>query len=79
MPLSSYYQRNIPSITPILVRQLLPDEGFLWLTSEMPSFSDWMQGLRDDEGRKEGVLNMFCNYLNIKISMDYLIPCQRCQ
>ncbi|AAO90105.1 helicase/relaxase domain-containing protein [Coxiella burnetii] len=63
MPLSSYYQRNIPSITPILVRQLLPDEGFLWLTSDMRVFSDWMQALRDDEGegggRFEHVLQLF--------------------
>lgn len=53
MPLSPIYQRISHSITPLLARQLLPEKGFTWITSDARIFADWLDGLRGDDA--EGV------------------------
>lgn len=50
MPLSSTYHRIAHSITPLLARQLLPQEGFDWIASDPHIFVDWLDALRDEEG-----------------------------
>lgn len=46
--ISPIFQRLQHSITPILARQILPPEGFLWLTADLQVFVDWLNALRGD-------------------------------
>lgn len=54
IPLSLMYQRVSHAITPLLARQLLPEKGFSWLTSDMRIFVDWLDALRGDDGEGGG-------------------------
>ena len=54
MPLGSAYQRSQHSVTAILVRQLLPSDGFAWLSSDLAIFTDWLDALRGEDGGGEG-------------------------
>lgn len=54
MPLSSYYLRHTHDITLLLARQLLPEKGFLWLSSDLKILMDWLDALRGDEGTGTG-------------------------
>lgn len=38
-------QRNLNSLTSLLARQILSEKGFLWLTSNMALFMDWLEAL----------------------------------
>ncbi len=49
MPLASNYLRSAYSITTILARQLLPKEGFSWLTSDLGVFTDWLEALQGED------------------------------
>ena len=66
MPLSSTYQRMTHSITPILARQLLPQEGFAWITSDATIFVDWLDALRDEDSEGTGrIANTLQHYMSL--------------
>lgn len=48
--ISQRYLRIESEATPLLARQLIPREGFLWLSSDVAIFSDWLAALLDEEG-----------------------------
>lgn len=50
-PIANVFERLRHTITPLLARQLLPELGFLWLTSDPKVFADWMDALRGDDDR----------------------------
>ena len=43
---ASTYQRLDGSITPMLARQIMPEAGFLWLSSHWRIFADWLEALQ---------------------------------
>ncbi len=45
------YQRLETSITPLLARQLLPEEGFLWIASDPEVFADWLNALNGNDSQ----------------------------
>ncbi len=49
-PLAPVYQRLDVSITPMLARQLMPKEGFDWLTADLLVFADWLDALQGEGG-----------------------------
>jgi len=44
-PISAAYKRLDNSITAILARQIMPESGFLWLSSHWRIFADWLEAL----------------------------------
>lgn len=48
--LAASYLRIEAEITPLLARQLIPREIFLWLSSDLLVFSDWLAALLGQEG-----------------------------
>lgn len=49
-PIASNYLRIETESTPLLARQLLPRDAFLWLSSDLSLFSDWLAALLNQEG-----------------------------
>ena len=49
-PINTQYLRIETEVTPLIARQLIPDEAFLWLSSDLSVFSDWLAALLDEEG-----------------------------
>jgi hypothetical protein len=49
-PLSSMYLRIETTATPMLARQLIPHDIFLWLSNDLAVFSDWLAALLGEEG-----------------------------
>ncbi len=47
-PLAPIYQRLDKSLTPLLARQLMSKEGFLWIASDLQLFADWLDVLTDE-------------------------------
>lgn len=47
--IANVFERLRHTITPLLARQLLPELGFLWISSDPKVFADWMDALRGDE------------------------------
>ncbi len=50
-PLAPIYQRLEKTMTPLLARQLMPAEGFLWIASDLQLYADWLDVLSGEEGR----------------------------
>lgn len=50
-PLAPIYQRLDKSLTPLLARQLLPQEGFLWIASDLQLYADWLDVLSGEGGQ----------------------------
>ena len=44
------YLRIESEITPLLAQKVMPREGFLWLSSDLAIFSDWLAALLGEEG-----------------------------
>lgn len=74
MPLSSFYQRRADMITPLLAKSLLPHEGFLWLTSDLKIFMDWLDifsnDARDSGGQLKQNLNLFMQHFNKELLIN---------
>lgn len=49
-PIPAVYLRLEKEVTPLLARQLIPSEYFLWLSSDPLLFADWLAALLDEEG-----------------------------
>lgn len=49
-PISAAYLRIEKEATPLLARQLIPHDIFLWLSSDLVIFSDWLAALLGEEG-----------------------------
>lgn len=49
-PINANYLRIESEVTPLLARQVIPHEAFLWLSSDLLVFSDWLAALLDEEG-----------------------------
>lgn len=49
-PISSTYLRIETEATPLLARQLISPDVFLWLSSDLAVFSDWLAALLNEEG-----------------------------
>ena len=49
-PIAAIYLRLQAHITPMLARQLIPHDFFLWLSSDVLLFSDWLAALLGEEG-----------------------------
>lgn len=49
-PISAMYFRIEAEATPLLARQLIPHDVFLWLSSDLSVFSDWLAALLGEEG-----------------------------
>lgn len=49
-PISATYLRIESEATPMLARQLIPHDIFLWLSSDLSIFSDWLAALLGEEG-----------------------------
>ncbi|EKD92172.1 MAG: putative cytosolic protein [uncultured bacterium] len=49
-PISATYFRVEKEATPLLARQLIPHEIFLWLSNDISIFSDWLAALLGEEG-----------------------------
>lgn len=54
-PLAPIYQRLDKSLTGLLARQLMPEEGFLWITSDLQLYADWLDYLSGEDGQGGGV------------------------
>lgn len=67
----SSYQRLQGSIGAILARQLLPEAGFLWLTSDLAIFSEWLDALSDDS-RRGGGLRRALSHIKIDDLLELL-------
>ena len=48
--LSTAYIRIESEVTPILARQLMSEQGFTWLSSDLSVFTDWLAALLGQEG-----------------------------
>ncbi len=48
-------QRLQGSITVLLARQLMPREGFLWISSDFDIYSQWLDALNGEDGRGGGI------------------------
>lgn len=49
-PIAASYLRIESEVTPLLARQLIPHDVFLWLSSDLSVFSDWLAALLGEEG-----------------------------
>lgn len=49
-PIAASYLRIELEITPLFARQLIPNDAFLWLSSDLSVFSDWLAALLGEEG-----------------------------
>ncbi|PIZ03717.1 MAG: hypothetical protein COY58_07735 [Gammaproteobacteria bacterium CG_4_10_14_0_8_um_filter_38_16] len=49
-PIAASYLRIEAEVTPLLARQLIPNDIFLWLSSDVVVFSDWLAALLGQEG-----------------------------
>lgn len=49
-PISAAYLRIEAEVTPLLARQLFSRDAFLWLSSDLSVFSDWLAALLNQEG-----------------------------
>lgn len=49
-PISASYLRLESEVAPLLARQLIPHDVFLWLSSDLPIFADWLAALLGEEG-----------------------------
>lgn len=49
-PISANYFRIETEVTPLLARQLIPNDIFLWLSSDVAVFADWLAALLGEEG-----------------------------
>src|SRR3989338_1683866 len=54
-PIAAFYLRIESEVTPLLARQLLTRDAFLWLSSDLILFADWLSALLSQEeiGSKE--------------------------
>lgn len=50
-PIAQAYLRLQDAITPLLARQLLPKQGFLWIASDPRIFANWLDILRGDDSQ----------------------------
>lgn len=77
------YFRIESEVTPLLARQLIPREGFLWLSSDLGIFSDWLAALLDEEGvggkeitwalsliRREDLVNLLTTLDGASVDME---------
>lgn len=84
-PLAPIYQRLEDSITPALARQLLPEAGFLWITSDLQVYADWLDALcgRDGQGgrvsralsllRREDIYNISSTLDPIEVPLKHAL------
>lgn len=49
-PISTSYLKVEKEATPLLARQLIPHEIFLWLSNDLTVFADWLAALLGEEG-----------------------------
>tara|TARA_B100001093_G_C26855665_1_gene1027284 strand:+ start:4917 stop:6131 length:1215 start_codon:yes stop_codon:yes gene_type:complete len=49
------HQRLQGAITVLLARQLMPREGFLWISSNLDIYSQWLDALNGDDSRGGGI------------------------
>src|SRR3989338_1299238 len=49
-PISAMYLKIEKEVTPLLARQLMPHDTFLWLSNDIAIFTDWLAALLDQEG-----------------------------
>lgn len=49
-PIAAMYLRIEAEVTPLIARQLIPKDIFLWLSSDLAVFSDWLAALLNQEG-----------------------------
>jgi hypothetical protein len=80
-PLAPIYQRLDNTLTPLLARQLMPEEGFLWITSDLQLYADWLDYLSGEDGqggsvshglstvRPQDVLNLMNALVQVPVEM----------
>ncbi len=49
-PIAATYLRIESEVTPLLARQLIPHDIFLWLSSDLSVFADWLAALLGEDG-----------------------------
>src|SRR3990167_10441962 len=49
-PINAMYLKIEKEATPLLARQLMPQDTFLWLSNDIAIFTDWLAALLDEEG-----------------------------
>jgi hypothetical protein len=49
-PISATYLKIEKEATPLLARQLIPQDIFLWLSNDLALFADWLAALQGEEG-----------------------------
>lgn len=77
-PLAPVYQRLDDKLVPLLARQLMPKEGFMWIASDLQLFADWLDVLSGEEGQGGSVSHTlslmrqdeFLNLLNALVDVQ---------
>lgn len=49
-PAAPIYQRLETSLVPMLAKQILPEQGFRWICSDLKILAEWLDALRGDDG-----------------------------
>ena len=49
-PITAVYLRIEAEVTPLIARQIIPRDIFLWLSSDLAIFADWLAALLNQEG-----------------------------
>ena len=55
-PITAAYFRIESEVTPMLAKQLIPRELFLWLSDDLSIFSDWLSALLGQEGDESRII-----------------------
>lgn len=56
-PITAAYFRFSSEVTPILAKQLIPRELFLWLSDDLVIFADWLSALLDQENEDSKIIS----------------------
>lgn len=63
IPLASIYERIDKSIKVTLARQILGENGFLWIASDLRIFMEWLEALINEDGEGTGrLINVIRRY-----------------
>ena len=87
-PLAPVYQRLDDKLVPLLARQLMPEEGFLWIASDLQLYADWLDVLSGEEGqggsvshtlslmRHDDILSLMNALVDISVEMMIAVDTQ---
>src|SRR3990167_408601 len=56
IPLSSAYQRIGRSLRPVLARQVIGENGYLWIASDIRLLAEWLEALNEEDEEGSGRL-----------------------